>query len=108
MCREILILKLKSNEMRAIFLLCLMGIGIMFPQISSAQNPVIKGQVVDAKTNESLPGVTIVIKGTLIGSSIQAKANRTNCYQSAVQYTHKLLSIGSSIHAQTVINRLYR
>lgn len=50
--------------MKTILLLCLMGIGILFPQVSVAQTPVIKGQVVDAKTNESLPGVTVVIKGT--------------------------------------------
>jgi len=44
--------------------MCLMGIGILFPYVSTAQTPVIKGQVVDAKTSEPLPGVTIAIKGT--------------------------------------------
>ncbi len=55
--------------MKTILLLCLMGIGIMFPHVSTAQTPVIKGQVVDAKTNESLPGVTVVIKGTNQGAA---------------------------------------
>ena len=55
--------------MKTILLLCLMGIGIMFPHVSTAQTPVIKGQVIDAKTNESLPGVTVVIKGTNQGSA---------------------------------------
>ena len=32
--------------------MCLMGIGILFPYVSTAQTPVIKGQVVDAKTSE--------------------------------------------------------
>ena len=44
--------------------MCLLGIGILFPYVSTAQTPVIKGQVVDAKTSEPLPGVTIAIKGT--------------------------------------------
>ena len=50
--------------MKTILLLCLMGIGIMITQISTAQTLAIKGQVVDAKTNESLPSVTVLIKGT--------------------------------------------
>ena len=53
--------------MKTILFLCLMGIGILFPQVSIAQAPVIKGQVVDAKTNEPLPGVAIVVKGTTQG-----------------------------------------
>jgi TonB-linked SusC/RagA family outer membrane protein len=55
--------------MKKFFLLCLMGIGILFPQVSTGQTLVIKGQVVDAKTNETLPGVTVVIKGTNQGVS---------------------------------------
>src|SRR5664279_857951 len=50
--------------MKTILLLCLMGIGIMITQVSNAQTPFIKGQVVDAKTNESLPSVTVLVKGT--------------------------------------------
>ncbi len=55
--------------MKKFFLLCLMGLGILFPQVSTGQTLVIKGQVVDAKTNETLPGVTVVIKGTNQGVS---------------------------------------
>jgi len=50
--------------MKATLLLCLMGIGIMCTHVSLAQTTVIKGQVVDAKTNESLPGVTVFVKST--------------------------------------------
>jgi TonB-linked SusC/RagA family outer membrane protein len=50
--------------MKITLLLCLMVIGIMLPHVTLAQTTVIKGQVVDAKTNESLPGVTVVVKGT--------------------------------------------
>ncbi|MCX6237267.1 MAG: TonB-dependent receptor plug domain-containing protein [Bacteroidia bacterium] len=50
--------------MKTILLLCLMGIGIMSAKVSTAQTPVIKGQVVDARTNESMPGVAVFIKGT--------------------------------------------
>ncbi len=53
--------------------MCFMGIGILFPYVSTAQSPVIKGQVVDAKTNETLPGVTVAIKGTTQGTTSDAE-----------------------------------
>lgn len=64
MCRVINFLNQKTNEMKKILLVCLIGIGVLFPKISPAQTTFISGQIVDAKTSEVLPGVTVVIKGT--------------------------------------------
>ncbi len=63
--------------MKAILLLCLMGIGVMFTQASYAQATAIKGQVVDAKTNETMPGVTVVIKGANQGTITDGSGNYT-------------------------------
>ena len=60
--------------MKTILLLCLMVIGVMFTHDSYAQAPV-KGQVVDAKTNETMPGVTVVLKGTSQGTITDVSGN---------------------------------
>jgi TonB-linked SusC/RagA family outer membrane protein len=65
-----------KNEMKTILLLCLMVIGVMFTHDSYAQAPV-KGQVVDAKTNETMPGVTVVLKGTTQGTITDMAGNYT-------------------------------
>ena len=65
-----------KNEMKTILLLCLMVIGVMFTHDSYAQAPV-KGQVVDAKTNETMPGVTVVLKGTTQGTITDMSGNYT-------------------------------
>lgn len=54
--------------MKAILLMCLIGLGVMLVQTSSAQTLAIKGQVVDASNNESIPGTTVLIKGTTKGT----------------------------------------
>jgi len=55
--------------MKAILLMCLMGLGIMLAQTSSAQQTLTyKGKVVDASNNESIPGVTVLVKGTTRGA----------------------------------------
>jgi TonB-linked SusC/RagA family outer membrane protein len=50
--------------MKAILLMCLIGLGVMLTQTSNAQSLTVKGQVVDAKSNESIIGATVSIKGT--------------------------------------------
>jgi len=65
--------------MKAILLMCLIGLGIMLVQTSSAQTLAIKGQVVDASSNESIPGVTVLVKGTTKGTItnwLQAAGNK--------------------------------
>jgi TonB-linked SusC/RagA family outer membrane protein len=48
--------------------MCLTVLGFLLQQISVAQQTTVRGQVVDARTNESLPGVSILIKGTSSGT----------------------------------------
>jgi len=61
--------------MKTILFLCLMGIGVMFTQASYAQALAVKGQVVDAKTNETMPGVTVVLKGANQGTITDGVGN---------------------------------
>jgi len=50
--------------MKAILLMCLIGLGIMLVQTADAQSLTVKGKVVDASNNESIPGATVLLKGT--------------------------------------------
>lgn len=54
--------------MKTIFFMCLTVLGLLLPQVSGAQQSTIRGQVVDAKSNEVLPGVSVAIKGTISGT----------------------------------------
>lgn len=54
--------------MKTNVLICLMVLGFLLPHLSGAQTSVVKGQVTDASSGESLPGVSIVIKGTALGT----------------------------------------
>lgn len=54
--------------MRTIVFVCLTVLGSMLWQISGAQTNVVRGQVTDSRTNETLPGVSIVVKGTTVGT----------------------------------------
>ncbi len=54
--------------MKTIFLMCLTVLCLLLPQVSGAQQATVRGQVVDAKTNETLPGVSVSIKGTAVGT----------------------------------------
>jgi TonB-dependent starch-binding outer membrane protein SusC len=67
-----LLLNPKINEMRTILLMCLTTLGILLPQSIIAQTKTVTGFVVDAGTNEKLPGVNVVIKNTTIGLSTDA------------------------------------
>lgn len=54
--------------MRTIVFVCLTVLGFLLPQISPAQQITVSGQVTDARTRESLPGVSVVVKGTTSGT----------------------------------------
>lgn len=54
--------------MRTIVFVCLTVLGSMLWQNSGAQTNVVRGQVTDSRTNETLPGVSIVVKGTTVGT----------------------------------------
>ena len=51
---------------RLLFLILISG---LFTVSASAQTGVIKGQILDAETKETLPGVNILIKGTSFGAA---------------------------------------
>lgn len=54
--------------MRTIIYVCLTVLGSLLWQISGAQTNVVRGLVTDSRTNETLPGVSIVVKGTTTGT----------------------------------------
>jgi TonB-linked SusC/RagA family outer membrane protein len=59
--------------MRKILLMCLTVIGFMLSQSTIAQVKTVSGFVTDANTNEVLPGVNVVIKGTTQGTATDVK-----------------------------------
>jgi TonB-linked SusC/RagA family outer membrane protein len=61
--------------MKNIILLLLTMLSLLLPQISGAQQATVRGQVTDAKTNESLPGVSVVIKGSTTGTITDVNGN---------------------------------
>ena len=100
--------------MKTILLLCLMVIGVTIAHDSYAQAPV-KGQVTDAKTNETMPGVTVVLKGTTQGTitdmagnfSIKAAPGKVLVF-SFVGYTPQEITIGTSnvLNVQLVMSSI--
>lgn len=89
--------------MKAILLMCLLVLGIMFTQNSSAQTLTVKGQVIDASSSESIPGVTVLIKGTAKGTltdadgkySIQVATGQTLVF-SFVGYKPQQIEVGTA------------
>jgi len=66
-----LIFNPKINEMRKILFTCLTAIGIILSQSIIAQTKTVTGFVTDATTNEALPGINVVVKGTTQGIATQ-------------------------------------
>ena len=93
--------------MKAILLMCLIGLGVMLTQTSIAQTLTVKGQVVDAKSNEAIIGATVSIKGTTKASiadasgefAIQANVGQVLVFTS-IGYNPEEVTVGTS----TVIN----
>jgi len=93
--------------MKAILLMCLIGLGVMLAQTSIAQTLTVKGQVVDAKSNEAIIGATVSIKGTTKASiadasgefAIQANVGQVLVFTS-IGYNPEEVTVGTS----TVIN----
>lgn len=93
--------------MKAILLMCLIGLGVMLTHTSSAQSLTVKGQVVDAKSNEAIIGATVSIKGTTKASiadasgefAIQANVGQVLVFTS-IGYNPQEVTVGTS----TVIN----
>jgi len=57
-----------QNVMRTIVIVCFTVLGFLLPQVSVAQQVTVRGQVTDARTSESLPGVSVMVKGTTFGT----------------------------------------
>jgi TonB-linked SusC/RagA family outer membrane protein len=93
--------------MKAILLMCLIGLGVMLTQTSIAQSLTVKGQVVDAKSNESIIGATVSIKGTTKATiadgsgefAIQANIGQVLVFTS-IGYNPQEVTVGTT----TVIN----
>ncbi|HAQ19772.1 MAG TPA: SusC/RagA family TonB-linked outer membrane protein, partial [Prolixibacteraceae bacterium] len=87
--------------------MCLIGLGFMLTQTASAQTLTVKGQVVDAKSNEAIIGATVSIKGTTKASiadasgeyAIQANIGQVLVFTSIGYYLQEV-TVGTS----TVIN----
>jgi TonB-dependent starch-binding outer membrane protein SusC len=92
----------KINTISVLVLFCLFFTNSLF-----AQNATVKGKVTDAANNETLPGVTVTVKGTTSGTqtdvngdySINAPSNATLVF-SYIGYTSK----EAPINGQTTIN----
>jgi hypothetical protein len=56
------------------YLLVLLGM-VSFSHDSFSQNRAIKGKVVDSRDSTSLPGVTVKVKGTFVGTNTDANGN---------------------------------
>ena len=63
--------------MKKIFLLLLTGLGFFTSQFLLAQTVTVTGRVSDAGTNESLPGVAIIIKGSTTGTVTNGSGDYT-------------------------------
>jgi len=72
--------------------MCFLVLCILLPQVSGAQTAVIKGKVVDSRTDEALPGATVIVKGTTIGTITNADGNFT--INAGPQQTLVISSIG--------------
>ena len=57
---------------KKLFLFCM-----LLPSFVIAQQITLKGNVIDDDSNESLPGVTLLIKGTSLGTSTDFDGNFT-------------------------------
>lgn len=82
------------RKLLLLFFLCLLASGLL-----TAQDLTITGKVLDAKTGEPLPGVSVFIKGTTKGTvtdidgaySIQASAGATLVYQAVGLKTQEIV-----------------
>ncbi|MGV3640382.1 MAG: carboxypeptidase-like regulatory domain-containing protein, partial [Adhaeribacter sp.] len=62
--------------MKRILLLSLFLLSVLLPE-AYAQNRTITGKVTDASNNQSLPGVTVLVKGTQVGTATDFDGNYT-------------------------------
>lgn len=65
----------KSNHMRTKLLMLFAVLGLMLSQSIYAQPKIVTGTVTDATTNETLPGVNVIIKNTTTGTSTDPFGN---------------------------------
>ncbi|WP_170864479.1 SusC/RagA family TonB-linked outer membrane protein [Fodinibius roseus] len=59
------------------YLLLLLTVGVLFGYTTAgfAQNTTIHGEITDARTGDTLPGVNILVKGTTTGTSTDSEGN---------------------------------
>ena len=61
--------------MRTKLLMLFAVLGLMLSQSIYAQSKIVTGTVTDATTNETLPGVNVIIKNTTTGTSTDPMGN---------------------------------
>jgi TonB-dependent starch-binding outer membrane protein SusC len=90
--------------MKQLLLRCFVVMAVLFSQIALAQDKTITGKVTSGDDGSSLPGVSVVVKGTTIGTAtdvnggyrLSVPANATTLVFSYVGYLPKEVSIGNS------------
>jgi TonB-linked SusC/RagA family outer membrane protein len=61
--------------MKTIYLMCFLMLGLLLPQVAASQQIAVKGQVVNATSSETMPGVTVLVKGTTRGTITDVNGN---------------------------------
>jgi len=96
-------LKIKQKNMKKFLLMSLFLLSALLHE-AMAQNRTVTGRVIDATNNDGLPGVTILVKGTQVGTATDATGNYsinvpeggTTLVFSFVGYTTTERAIGNS------------
>jgi TonB-linked SusC/RagA family outer membrane protein len=62
-------------QFKHLLALCFFALSCLFIQPAMAQNKVVTGKVTDAKDGSTLPGVSVLVKGTSIGTNTDGNGN---------------------------------
>src|SRR5690606_7999933 len=90
-----------GNRRRAAWWLLVLVIGLALPGVSRGQAGSIRGQVVDAVTQEPLPGVNVVVVGTLQGAATDVDGRFTIEPVAPGTYVVQASSVGFTAQAKT-------
>lgn len=90
-----------GNRRRAAWWLLVLVIGLALPGVSRGQAGSIRGQVVDAVTQEPLPGVNVVVVGTLQGAATDVDGRFTIEPVAPGMYVVQASSVGFTAQAKT-------
>ena len=86
-----------SNKLQTLKKQLVIMVLFCIPLFGNAQNILVKGVITDAKTNEPLPGVSILVKGSLTGNISAFDGT----YQITVAKNKTLVSVFRSLSLAT-------